>query len=60
MVIVYWVVGNALQSVLGGLIERAGLVGPNDAVYAGLIVGWGLLFVLSLVYRDHLDRWLRT
>lgn len=60
MVIVYWVLGNILQAVLASLLTSAGLLDPEMAGWAGLVLGWGLLFVASLVYRERLDDWLRA
>ena len=60
MVVVYWVVGNVLQSVFGGLLERGGLVSADTAFFTGLILGWGLLFLISLYFREQLDHWLRS
>jgi hypothetical protein len=60
MVIVYWVGGNVLQSVLGWLLVSGGLLDAEMASRAGLILGWGLLFVVSLIFRERLDDWLRS
>jgi hypothetical protein len=60
MVIVYWVLGNVLQAALAWLLVRAGLLDAETAGWAGLIVGWGLLFVVSLAFRERLDDWLRA
>ena len=60
MVVVYWVLGNVLQAVLGSLLVSAGLLDAEMAGRAGLALGWGLLFAVSLVLRDHLDDWLRA
>ena len=60
MVVVYWVVGNILQSVIGSGLVSAGLLEEEGAFRAGLIAGWGLLFVLSYRFREQLDDWLRA
>jgi hypothetical protein len=60
MVIAYWIVGNILQSGFAWLLVRSGLLEPELANWVGLIVGWGLLFVVSLIYRESLDDWLRA
>lgn len=60
MVIAYWVLGNVLQAALAWLLVSGGLLGDEMAGRAGLILGWGLLFVVSLVFRERLDDWLRS
>ena len=60
MVVVYWVLGNVLQAVLGSLLVNGGLLDDEMASRAGLVLGWGLLFVVSLVFRERLDDWLRA
>lgn len=60
MVIAYWIVGNVLQSILSTLLVSAGLLDSEMAGRVGLVLGWGLLFVVSFVYREPLDDWLRT
>lgn len=60
MVVVYWVLGNVLQAVLGSLLVSGGLLGDEMASRVGLVLGWGLLFVVSLVFRERLDAWLRA
>ena len=60
MVIAYWIVGNILQSGFAWLLMRSGLLEAELASWVGLIVGWGLLFVVSLIYRESLDDWLRA
>jgi hypothetical protein len=60
MVIAFWVVGNILQSIVGWLLGSSGLFDANTAFYVGLVLGWGLLFLISLYYRDYLDYWLRS
>ncbi len=60
MVVAYWIVGNILQSVFGWMLVSAGLLDAETAGRAGLILGWGLLFVISLVFRERLDDWLRA
>ena len=60
MVVVYWVVGNLLQSVLASLLVSGGLLDVETASRVGLVLGWGLLFVVSLIFRERLDDWLRS
>jgi len=60
MVVAYWILGNILQAVLASLLASAGLLDAEMAGWAGLIVGWGLLFVVSFVFRERLDDWLRA
>jgi hypothetical protein len=60
MVVVYWVGGNILQSALGSLLVSGGLLDSDNAFRVSLVLGWGLLFLVSFVYREQLDRWLRT
>lgn len=60
MVVVYWVGGNVLQAALASLVVSGGLLDAEMASRAGLVVGWGLLFVVSLVFRERLDAWLRS
>lgn len=59
LVLGFWVVGGTLQTVLGQLVGRSGLVDESAAGLIALILAWGLLFVLSLAYRERLDDWLR-
>ena len=59
MVVVYWVLGNVLQAALGSLLVSGGLLDDELASRAGLVLGWGLLFVVSFVFRERLDDWLR-
>ena len=60
MVVAYWVVGNAVHAVIARLLVGGGLLDDELAGWAGLVIGWGLLFVLSFVYRERLDDWLRS
>ena len=60
MVVAYWVGGNVLQNVLAWLLVSGGLLDAETASRAGLILGWGLLFVVSLMFREWLDDWLRS
>ena len=60
MVIVYWVLGNVLQAALGSLLVSGGLLSDEMASRVGLVLRWGLLFVVSLVFRERLDDWLRA
>jgi hypothetical protein len=60
MVVAYWVVGNIVQAALAWLLASYGLLDAEMASRAGLILGWGLLFVVSLIYRERLDDWLKS
>jgi hypothetical protein len=60
LVVVYWVGGNILQSALGSLLVNSGLLDSENAFRVGLVLGWGLLFLVSLYFREQLDRWLRA
>ena len=60
MVVVYWVGGNILQSILSWLLVNGGLLDADNAFRVGLILGWGLLFLVSFYCREQLDHWLRT
>ena len=60
LVVVYWVGGNILQSALGSLLVNSGLLDSENAIRVGLVLGWGLLFLVSLYFREQLDRWLRA
>lgn len=60
LVVVYWVGGNILQSALGSLLVNGGLLDSENAFRVGLVLGWGLLFLVSLYFREQLDRWLRA
>jgi hypothetical protein len=60
MVVVYWVIGNILQALLASAMVNAGLFDADNAFRAGLIAGWGILFVLSYIVRERLDAWLRA
>ena len=60
MVIAYWIVGNIVQATLTWLLASNGLLGEEWAGRVGLIVGWGLLFVVSLIFRERLDDWLKS
>jgi len=60
MVVVYWVGGNVLQSVIGSLFASGGLLEPDTAFGVGLVLGWGLLFLISYYFREPLDDWLRS
>ena len=59
LVVVFWLVGTAMQQGLGWLAALPGIVGDDAAMRIGQVVAWGLLFVLSLVYRHQVDAWLR-
>jgi hypothetical protein len=60
MVAAFWIGGTALQSVLGWLLGSSGIVGEDSARTVGLILGWGILFLVSYAFREQLDEWLRT
>ena len=60
MVVAYWIAGNVLQAALAWLLVSAGLFDAEMAGRVGLVLGWGLLFVVSLVFRERLDDWLRA
>jgi hypothetical protein len=60
MVVAYWVVGNIIQATLAWMLITGGLLDAEWAGRAGLILGWGLLFVVSLLYRERLDDWLKS
>ena len=68
MVIAYWILGNVLQAAFAWLTTTAfawltttaGLLDPETASRAGLVLGWGLLFVISFIFRERLDDWLRS
>jgi hypothetical protein len=59
-VLSYWIGGSLLQSALGWLLTNGGLLDADSAYRASLILGWGLLVVVSFVYREGLDDWLRA
>lgn len=56
----FWLVGTLLQSVFGWLVGSTGLVEAEIAFRAGQALGWGLLCVISFVYRERIDAWLRA
>ena len=60
MVVAYWIVGNFLQAGFAWMLVSGGLLDAESASWAGLIIGWGLLFALSIIYREPLDDWLRA
>ncbi len=59
LVVAYWVVGTALQGGFRWLAEQAGVSDDDASTRIGLLLGWGLLFVVSVVYRHQVDGWLR-
>ena len=59
LVAAFWLVGTALQSAVRWLAEQVGVSDVEIASRVGSIVGWGLLFVLSVIYRHGIDAWLR-
>lgn len=59
LVVGFWVGGTILQSLLGWLLGQTGLLEPEIAGRLGQALSWGLLCVLSFVYRARIDDWLR-
>jgi hypothetical protein len=62
LVLAFWIGGNILQALIALGLARTGLVSDGADAWLGptsLIIGWGLLFVVALVYREPLDDWLR-
>ena len=60
LVLGFWVIGTVLQSVFGSLVDTAGLFSTDVAHRVGQALGWGLLCVISFVYRVRIDAWLRA
>jgi hypothetical protein len=60
LVVGFWVAGTVLQSAFGWLIGSAGLAQPEIAFRVGQALGWGLLCVISFLYRVRIDAWLRA
>ena len=60
LVLAFWIVGNLVQAALTWTLEGRGLVGVEAAARWGLVLSWGLLFLVAFVLRERLDRWLRT
>jgi hypothetical protein len=60
MVAIFWIGGTILQSAFAWMLRSSGIVGDDSAGTVGLILGWGILFLASLYYRQPLDDWLRT
>lgn len=60
LVLACWFVGVTLQSTLGSLIGNSGMVEAGTASLIGQLLAWGLLFLIALMFRTQLDRWLRT
>ena len=60
LVVGLWVVGNALQSLIGWVLTSSVLVDASTAVLVGQVLAWGLLFVVSYYFRHELDVWLRS
>jgi hypothetical protein len=60
MVVAFWIVGNVLQAVCGWAMSTTGQFDGSALAWGSLIVAWGLLFVVALVFRESLDRWLRS
>ena len=56
----FWIVGGLLQSVFGWVVGATGLVEEEIAFRVGQVLGWGLLCVVSYVYRVQIDAWLRA
>lgn len=59
LVVAFWVSGTILQSLFRSAAEMAGVADVDTATRIGQVAGWGLLFVLSLIYRRPIDEWLR-
>ncbi|MGE3273087.1 MAG: hypothetical protein AB7P40_30420 [Chloroflexota bacterium] len=59
LVLGFWILGNILEMGFGLAVNETGLVSDAAVVWIGRILGWGLLFAFSLVYRERLDAWLR-
>ena len=60
LVLAFWLAGSLLQTALGWVLGTSGLLDQGSALLASRIVAWGLLCILSFVYREPLDAWLRT
>jgi hypothetical protein len=60
LVVGFWIVGTILQGAFRWVAEQAGVTDADTATRIGLAAGWGLLFVLSLIYRRPMDVWLRA
>jgi hypothetical protein len=60
LVLAFWVIGNALQVGLTRLFDASGLLDPSLIVITSQVLGWGLLFIISFLYRERLDFWLRN
>jgi hypothetical protein len=59
-VLALWIIGITLQTVFGTAVGATGLLEPDTSLRAGQILGWGLLCVVSFVYRHQIDDWLRS
>ena len=59
LVVAFWVGGTVLQTLFGWLLGQTGLLEPEIAGRVGQALGWGLLCVVSFVYRAQIDDWLR-
>ena len=59
LVVVLWIVGGGLQTTIGALAARSGLVDEASASLVGLVIGWGLLIVIFYYYRREIEAWLR-
>ena len=60
LVLGFWIIGTILQGAFRWVAEQAGVSDAEMATRIGLAAGWGLLFVLSLIYRRPMDAWLRA
>jgi hypothetical protein len=60
LVVTFWIVGNVLQAVCGWAMRTSGLLDGTALDWGSLVVAWGLLFIVALVFRESLDRWLRS
>ena len=59
LVVAFWVSGTVLQGALRSVAEQAGVTDVDVATRIGQVTAWGLLFVLSVIYRRPIDVWLR-
>lgn len=60
LVVGCWVAGRLLQAGLTTLVADNGLLTPEAAEWAAILLAWGLLCVVAYVLRERLDGWLRA
>ena len=60
LVAAFWIGGTALQTAFGWVLGTSGIVGSDSSATIGLILGWGVLFLVSLYFREPIDDWLRS